>query len=60
MISQLEDTDSGHGGILTFNPDYLDWVQTQDLQKTHRPWGLGRLYDSSNTNTIEGKVENLG
>ncbi|KAH6724128.1 hypothetical protein BKA61DRAFT_664832 [Leptodontidium sp. MPI-SDFR-AT-0119] len=50
MISQLEEHD---GGILSFNPDYLDYVQ--DLNNKFyatekepiRPWGFGKLYDSS-------------
>jgi len=50
MISLLEDTD---GGILSFDPKYLDFVQ--DLAKEWyikteeriRPWGFGKLYDSS-------------
>ncbi|KAJ5050580.1 uncharacterized protein L3040_002457 [Drepanopeziza brunnea f. sp. 'multigermtubi'] len=50
MVSQLEEHD---GGILSFNPDYLDFVQ--DLNNRFyasepepvRPWGFGKLYDSS-------------
>jgi hypothetical protein len=50
MISQLEDTD---GGILSFDPEYLNFVQ--DLANKYytkvgepiRPWGFGKLYDSS-------------
>lgn len=50
MISMLEDTDSG---ILSFDPEYLDFVQ--DLCNEYykkagepiRPWGSGKLYDSS-------------
>jgi hypothetical protein len=50
MISQLEETD---GGILSFDPEYLDFVQ--DLANEWyvkngepiRPWGFGKLYDSS-------------
>lgn len=53
MISQLEDTD---GGILTFNSDFLDYIQDQDFKTNRRPWGLGRLYDSDDTfiGAIEG------
>lgn len=56
MVSQLEDTD---GGILTFNPNYLDWIQDQDLGKTHRPWGLGRIYDSDPNNTLMGRLQGI-
>jgi hypothetical protein len=50
MISMLEDTD---GGILSFDPKYLDFIQ--DLANQYyakvgepiRPWGFGKLYDSS-------------
>ena len=56
MISQLEDTD---GGILSFDPEYLDFVQ--DLNNEYyakvpepiRPWGFGKLYDSS---LVDGAV----
>jgi hypothetical protein len=56
MISQLEDTD---GGILSFDAEYLDYVQ--DLANQYyskvpepiRPWGFGKLYDSS---IVDGAV----
>ncbi|KAH7342789.1 hypothetical protein BKA65DRAFT_504778 [Rhexocercosporidium sp. MPI-PUGE-AT-0058] len=51
MISQLEEHD---GGILSFNPDYLDYLQdlnnkfyTTTEKEPIRPWGFGKLYDSS-------------
>lgn len=51
MISQLEEHD---GGILSFNQDYLDFVQdlnntfyTTEEKEPIRPWGFGKLYDSS-------------
>jgi hypothetical protein len=50
MISQLEDTD---GGILSFDPEYLNFVQDLNNQyyatvpEPIRPWGFGKLYDSS-------------
>ena len=50
MISQLEETD---GGILSFDPEYLDFVQDLANQwyikngEPIRPWGFGKLYDSS-------------
>jgi hypothetical protein len=51
MISQLEDHD---GGILSFNANYLDWIQDMAITfyKTQnppaiRPWGLGKINDSS-------------
>ncbi|KAF4632833.1 hypothetical protein G7Y89_g5295 [Cudoniella acicularis] len=61
MISQLEDTD---GGILKFDPDYLDWLQDQNAkyyiqQKEVRPWGLGQLYDSASASTPTGFLEGL-
>jgi hypothetical protein len=56
MISQLEDTD---GGILTFTSSYLDWIQDQDFEKNHRPWGLGRVYDDP-TDSFVGRLEDLG
>lgn len=49
MISQLED----NGKILSFNQDYLDFVQDLankwyvDNKQPIRPWGFGTLYDSS-------------
>lgn len=54
MISQLEDADRETGGILSFDPSYLDWVQdlntkyyVQTAREPVRPWGFGKLYDSS-------------
>lgn len=50
MISQLEDTD---GGILSFSPGYLNYVQDRcntyysEVNEPIRPWGFGKLYDSS-------------
>ncbi|CAL3966601.1 unnamed protein product [Diplocarpon coronariae] len=50
MISQLEEHD---GGILSFSPDYLDFLQDQNTKfyasepAPPRPWGFGKLYDSS-------------
>jgi len=50
MISMLEDTD---GGILSFDPKYLDFVQDlcneyyKKVGEPIRPWGFGKLYDSS-------------
>jgi len=62
MVSQFEDTD---GGILSFNGDYLDWVQ--DMNTKHysaagegvRPWGLGKIYDSTPNDTFFGKLQGL-
>jgi len=62
MISQFEDTD---GGILTFDPTYLDYLQ--DMTDTYyikqnepvRPWAMGTLYDSAPKNTIKGFMEGL-
>lgn len=61
MISQLEDNDlndKGHG-ILYFNSTYLDWVQDSNLAfynrqtpKEIRPWGYGKLYDSSDVTSL--------
>lgn len=59
MVSQLEDND---GGIVSFNPDYLDFVQdlnTKGYGKDIRPWGMGRLYDSSAENSILGFFESI-
>jgi hypothetical protein len=62
MISQIEDTD---GGILSFDPTYIDWLQDQNNQyyiqqkEPIRPWGLGRIYDSAPMNTAEGFLEGL-
>jgi len=62
MISQIEDTD---GGILSFDPKYLDWLQDKNVQyyikqkEPIRPWGLGRIYDSAPMNTVEGFLEGL-
>jgi len=59
MVSQLEDND---GGIVAFNPDYLDFVQNQNIKaygKDIRPWGLGRLYDSSHKKSIAGFFESI-
>lgn len=57
MISQLEDNDKG---ILSFNPDYLDWVQDSNIAyynkqtpKEVRPWGFGKLYNSSEVTDIK-------
>jgi hypothetical protein len=53
MISLLEDTDLENGGILSFDPDYLDFVQDLNNQyyakvrEPIRPWGFGKLYDAS-------------
>ncbi|KAK2629243.1 hypothetical protein QTJ16_000063 [Diplocarpon rosae] len=50
MISQLEEHD---GGILSFSPAYLDYVQDLNAKfyasesEPTRPWGFGKLYDSS-------------
>ncbi|TVY37155.1 hypothetical protein LSUB1_G005997 [Lachnellula subtilissima] len=62
MISQFEESD---GGILTFDPTYLDWLQ--DLNNEYyikqaepiRPWALGKLYDSAPHNTVKGIVAGL-
>ncbi|TVY57918.1 Uncharacterized protein LCER1_G001167 [Lachnellula cervina] len=57
MISQLEETD---GGILTFDPTYLDWLQDMNnkyyikQKEPIRPWALGKLYDSAPHNTVKG------
>ena len=62
MISQLEDTD---GGILSFDPTYLDWVQDKNTKyystvpEPVRPWGMGRVYDSLQSTSLMGKAEAL-
>ncbi|PBP27522.1 hypothetical protein BUE80_DR001726 [Diplocarpon rosae] len=44
---------SHDGGILSFSPDYLDYVQDLNAKfyaaesEPTRPWGFGKLYDSS-------------
>lgn len=56
MVSQFEDTD---GGILSFEPKYLDWVQDMNTKyyakvpEPVRPWGLGRLYDSAPSDSLQ-------
>jgi hypothetical protein len=61
MVSQLED----HGGIVAFNPDYLDWVQDLNNKgyttrsEPNRPWGMGRLYDSAPDDSIGGILVGL-
>lgn len=60
MVSQLEETD---GGILSFDPGYLDWVQDMNLKyystvpEPVRPWALGRLYDSTEPTTAMGRAQ---
>jgi hypothetical protein len=56
MISQLEDNDNG---ILSFSPSYLDWVQDDNIAwynkqapKQVRPWGFGKLYNSSEVTSL--------
>ncbi|KAL2075658.1 hypothetical protein VTL71DRAFT_601 [Oculimacula yallundae] len=50
MISQLEEHD---GGILSFSSEYLDYIQDLNNEfyvsekEPIRPWGFGKLYDSS-------------
>ncbi|TVY93792.1 Uncharacterized protein LAWI1_G000955 [Lachnellula willkommii] len=62
MISQFEETD---GGILTFDPAYLDFLQDMNNQyyikqkEPIRPWALGKLYDSAPHNTVKGIVAGL-
>lgn len=62
MISQFEDND---GGILTFDPEYLDWLQDMNnayytkQREPMRPWGLGMLYNSAPTNSVQGFLEGL-
>ncbi|TVY83472.1 Uncharacterized protein LSUE1_G002421 [Lachnellula suecica] len=62
MISQLEDTD---GGILTFDPTYLDWLQDMNNKyyakgkEDVRPWGLGELYNSAPKNSVAGILQGL-
>lgn len=62
MVSQLEDTD---GGIVAFNPDYLDFVQDLNTKQYSRvpepvrPWGMGRLYDSTPDYTLKGLFQGV-
>jgi hypothetical protein len=61
MVSQLED----NGKILSFNQDYLDFVQDLsnkwyiDNKQPIRPWGFGTLYDSSIITGPESLVEGI-
>lgn len=61
MVSQLED----NGKILSFNPDYLDFVQDltikyyTDNKLPVRPWGFGTLYDSAIIKSAETLVEGI-
>lgn len=60
MVSQLEDTD---GGILSFDAKYLDWIQDMNnkyyasTNEPVKPWGLGKLYDSSQATGLTSRVE---
>jgi hypothetical protein len=62
MVSQFEDTD---GGILSFDPEYLDWVQDMNTEyyakvpEPVRPWGLGKIYDSAPITTATGRAQGL-
>jgi hypothetical protein len=62
MVSQMEDTD---GGILSFDSTYLDWVQDMNTKyyltvpEPVRSWGMGRLYDSTESKTLTGKAAAL-
>lgn len=68
MISQLEDNDldSKGNGILYFNDTYLDHVQDSNLAfynrqtpKDVRPWGFGKLYDSSDVTGLVSAFTSL-
>ena len=60
MISQFEDTE---GGLIAFNPDYLDFVQDLNndryatVPEPIRPWAMGRLYDSAPMDTATGIIQ---
>lgn len=62
MISQLEDNE---GGLVAFDPDYLDFVQDLNLKwyatanEPIRPWGMGRLYDSTPDDSIKGLIQSI-
>jgi hypothetical protein len=62
MVSQLEDTD---GGIVAFNPAYLDFVQDMNNKRFTddklpiRPWAMGRLYDSAPDDSIGGILQSI-
>lgn len=63
MISQLEDTD---GGILSFDPEYLDWLQDMNddyyvkQKEPIKPWAWGTIYDPTSKKTLVGLVEGIG
>jgi hypothetical protein len=68
MISQLEENDIGENGkgILSFDPHYLDWVQdnntafyNQQVPKQLRPWGFGKLYNSSEVTSLTSLATSL-
>lgn len=60
MISQLEDTD---GGLVAFDPEYLDFVQDlntdgyANVPEPIRPWGMGRLYESAPLDSANGLLQ---
>jgi hypothetical protein len=64
MISQFEQAEEESGGILSFDPDYLDFIQDLSIDyyatvnEPTRPWGFGRLYDSSLVDSAVSFVEN--
>lgn len=64
MISQFEQADAENGGILSFDPSYLDFIQDLSIdyyataKEPARPWGFGRLYDSSLVDSAVSFVEN--